>query len=101
MKQHRGNRANHFILKGLFSFPLSGYQISGLLVHDFDLLVDPLAGRSHGITIFRYAPGFIALISENHGGRLHGYGEDHSSKVPKWQCSTRGDFAGSECSDRR
>jgi len=32
-------------LKGLLSCPLSGYQISGLFVHDLDLLVEHLAGE--------------------------------------------------------
>src|SRR5260370_40619160 len=45
MEQHRGKRRNHFVLKGLLSFALSGYQISGLFVCDLDLLIDDLAGE--------------------------------------------------------
>ncbi len=45
MEQDRGKRRNHFVLKGLLSFPLSGYQISGLFVYDLDLLIDDLAGE--------------------------------------------------------
>jgi hypothetical protein len=37
MEQHRGQRRNHYALKGLLSCPLSGYQISGLLSHFFKL----------------------------------------------------------------
>src|SRR5260370_34343371 len=42
MEQDRGKRRNHFVLKGLLSFPLSGYQISGLFVYDFALHIDHL-----------------------------------------------------------
>jgi hypothetical protein len=59
MEQDRGKRRNHFVLKGLLSFPLSGYQISGLFVHDLDLLVDYLAGETvnrhmHPVTLLTF-----------------------------------------------
>jgi hypothetical protein len=39
------------VLKGLLSYPLSGYQISGLLVNDLHLLVEHLAAEA----VNRYA----------------------------------------------
>jgi hypothetical protein len=39
---------NHFALKGLLSFPLSGYQISGLLVYNLDLPVEIWPMKSSG-----------------------------------------------------
>jgi hypothetical protein len=45
-QQHRGRSRTNVVLKGLLSYPLSGYQISGLLVDDLDLLVEHLAGEA-------------------------------------------------------
>ena len=46
MEQHREKDENRLVLKGLLSYPLSGYQISGLFVYDLDLLVEHLAGET-------------------------------------------------------
>jgi hypothetical protein len=45
MEQDSWKKANRLVLKGLLSFPLSGCQISGLLVNDLDLLINYLPGK--------------------------------------------------------
>jgi hypothetical protein len=48
MEQLSGQRRNHFVLKGLLSYPLSGHQISGLLHNFLELLTEHRNGTAGG-----------------------------------------------------